>query len=244
LLAARFVARPNRFVVVARRHGRLLRVASRDPGRLRELLRPGAPLRLVPAPPGAVRRTRYTLALVRHRGLWVSLVPALANDVLAAALMRGGVPGLRGWRVAAREPRHGRGRFDLLLRGRGLTLLVEVKSATLVEGRLALFPDAPTSRGTRHLRALGAHLRRGGRAALVFVVQRADALALAPNADTDPAFAVALREAHRAGVRVLAFTCRVSPRGVRLLRRVPVCTTLEAAREYRGLAAPGNPARR
>lgn len=224
LVAARFVARPNRFLVLARCRGRLVRAASRDPGRLRELLSPGARLRLVPAPPRSGRRTRYSVALVRRDRVWVSLVPALANDVLAHALARGGAPGLRGLRVAAREVRRGGSRFDLLLRGRGLTLLVEVKSATLVEDGLALFPDAPTARGARHLRELAAHVRRGGRAALVFVVQREDASALAPNLRTDPGFAVALRRARRDGVRVLAYTCRVGPGGVRLLGRIPVST--------------------
>ncbi len=222
LVPARFVERPNRFVVMARCRGRLVKAASRDPGRLRELLWPGARLRLAPAPPGSARKTRYTVALVRHRRTWVSLVPALANDVLATALRRGAVPGLRGARVVAREVTHGRSRFDMLLGGRGGRRLVEVKSATLVEGRLALFPDAPTLRGARHLRELSAHVRAGGRAAVVFVVQRADADALCPHAGNDPAFAAALREARRAGVRVLAYACRVSPRGVALARRIPV----------------------
>ncbi len=222
LVAARFVLRPNRFVVVARCGGRLVRAASRDPGRLRELLRPGARLRLVPAPPGRARSTGHTLALVRHRGEWVSLIPALANDVLVAALRREGVPGLRGARVVAREVTCGRSRFDLLLSTRSGRCVVEVKSATLVEERLALFPDAPTARGARHVRELGALVRRGVRAAVVFVVQRADADALRAHAGHDPAFDAALRKAVRAGVRVLAFTCRVTPRGVSLVRRIPV----------------------
>lgn len=222
LVAARFVARPNRFVVLARRGGRVVRAASSDPGRLRELLRPGVRLLLRPAPPGSDRRTRFTLALVRHRGRWVCLLPALANTVLAAAFARRGVPGLRGFRVLAREVVHGRSRIDLLLLGRGGRWLVEVKSATLVEDRLALFPDAPTLRGQRHVRELTRHVAAGGRAAVVFVVQRADAAALSPHAGHDPAFARALRAAAAAGVRLYAYACRVSPRGVTLARRIPV----------------------
>lgn len=216
------MARPNRFVVVARVGGRRVRVASADPGRLRELLRPGARLLLRPAAGGTKRRTRFTLALVRHRGAWVSLLPVLANAVVAAALLRDGVPGLRGFRVLEREVVRGRSRFDLLLTGRGARWLVEVKSATLVESGVALFPDAPTLRGTRHVRELRRHVARGGRAAVVFVVQRRDARALSPHAGHDPAFAAALREAAGAGVRIYAYACRVTPRGVRLERRIPV----------------------
>jgi sugar fermentation stimulation protein A len=216
------VARPNRFVVLARCGRHVVRAASGDPGRLRELLRPGVSLLLRPAPPGSLRRTRYTLVLVRHRRLWVSLAPALANRVVAAALARGGAPGLRGLRVVAREVAHGRSRLDLLLAGRGGRWLVEVKSATLVENGLALFPDAPTLRGARHVRELQRHARKGGRAAVVFLVQRADADALSPHVDRDPGFAAALRTAVRAGVRVYAYACRVTPQGVTVVRRIPV----------------------
>jgi sugar fermentation stimulation protein A len=222
LVAARFVSRENRFVLRARVGGRVVRVASRDPGRLRELLVPGARLRLVPAPPGSARRTRYTLALVRHAGVWISLVPALANDVLAAAVARRGAAGLRGCRVVRREVVRGRSRFDLLLCDRRGERLVEVKSATLVENRVALFPDAPTLRGARHLRELVAHVRDGGRASVVFVVQREDADELRPHAENDPAFAAALRAAAAAGVSLHAYACRVTPRGVGLARQVPV----------------------
>jgi sugar fermentation stimulation protein A len=222
LVPAVFVARPNRFVVVATVGGRPVRAASRDPGRLVELLRPGARLLLAPARSGAARRTAYTLVLVRHGTRWVSLVPALANEVLVSALTRDRVPGLRGAKVLAREVRHGRSRFDFLLLHRGRRLLVEVKSATLVEDGVALFPDAPTVRGARHVRELTDRVRRGGRAAIVFVVQRDDAGALRPHVVNDPEFAAALGEAARAGVRVLCYGCRVTRQGIGLERRIPV----------------------
>jgi sugar fermentation stimulation protein A len=160
--------------------------------------------------------------LVRRAGRWVSAVPALANRIFESALLRGGVPGLRGARLLAREVKRGRSRLDFLLRHRGEPLLVEVKSATLVEGRTALFPDAPTARGARHVGELMAAARAGRRAAVVFVVQRSDARVLRPHAENDPAFSTALREAARAGVWVLAYACRVTPQGALLVRRIPV----------------------
>lgn len=168
------------------------------------------------------------------------MVPVLANAVLAAALDRDGVPGLRGARVVSREVRQGTSRFDLMIQHRGRRVLVEVKSATLVEDGVALFPDAPTARGTRHLRELTEHARRGGHAAVVFVVQRADAHALRAHASNDPAFAKALRDAARGGVRLLAYACRVTPRGVRLLRRIPVLGVLvvTSARSPRRASSP------
>jgi sugar fermentation stimulation protein A len=219
-VAGSFVARPNRFVIRARVGTRTVSVACRDPGRLRELLLPGVTLLLEPSRDPR-RRTAFTAVLVRHRRRWVSIVPALANRIVESALVRG-APGLRGLRVARREAPLGRSRIDFEVEGRRGPALLEVKSATLVVGGRALFPDAPTLRGARHLRELTAHVRGGGRARVVFVVQRDDARALSPHAGNDPDFAEALRVARRAGVVVLAFVCDVTPGGIRLDRRIPV----------------------
>ncbi len=219
LRSATFLERPNRFLVIARLAGRRVRVASRDPGRLHGLLVPGAEILLAPAAAGARRRTRYTLTLVRRGRRWVCLVPALANRILESALRRGGVPGLEGARILRREVPRGRSRFDFLLSYNGSRLLTEIKSVTFVTRRRALFPDAPTVRGVRHVRELLPH----GRGALVvFLVQRSDADWVTPFAARDPAFAAVLAAAVRAGVRVLAYACRVTRRGVRLVRAIPV----------------------
>lgn len=228
LIEALFVERPNRFLIRARLGRRVVEAASRDPGRLAELLRPGAVVLLSPAAtltsPGTVpeavdvtrRRTRYTLTLVRHGSVWVSVVPALANRILEAALRRSGVPGLSGARVLKREVRVGESRLDFLLRRRGADILTEVKSATLVEAGRALFPDAPTARGTRHLRQLAVAAKTGRAAQVIFLIQRPDAVCLSPHRQRDPEFGQALDEAARAGVTLRAYTCRVSPEGCSL----------------------------
>ncbi|MDH7571350.1 MAG: DNA/RNA nuclease SfsA, partial [Armatimonadota bacterium] len=96
------------------------------------------------------------------------------------------------------------------------------KSVNLVAAGVALFPDAPTRRGARHGRAL-AHLARAGHlAAMVFVVQREDAVVLRPYAGVDADFAAALGEARAAGVRLRAVRCRVTPAGVLPVGAIPV----------------------
>jgi sugar fermentation stimulation protein A len=109
----------------------------------------------------------------------------------------------------------------LLARG-GRQCLLEVKSVTLVEDGVALFPDAPTVRGRTHLEHLIAARRRGVAAAILFVIQRADVRAFAPNQEADPKFSAALRLAVRAGVRVSALRCCVDAMGVRLAASVPI----------------------
>ncbi len=100
-------------------------------------------------------------------------------------------------------------------------LLLEVKSCTLVRDGVGLFPDAPTARGSRHLMTLVGGLE-GGRAAAFILIQRADAICLKPNEETDPEFAANLREAYQRGVEVYAYISEVTLEGVFLKERVPV----------------------
>ncbi|MEO8035595.1 MAG: DNA/RNA nuclease SfsA [Acidobacteriota bacterium] len=221
LVPATFVARPNRFLLLADIGARRVPVASRDPGRLEGILVPGARLMLAPSTtPG--RRTAFTLTLARQGDVWVCLIPALASQIVHFAAARGALEGLKGAKVLRAEVVSGRSRIDFRMLYRGRDLLAEVKAAVFVENRRALFPDCPTVRGTRHVEELTAARARGEQAALVFVVHREDADRLSPWAAVDPAFTRALRTAHRRGVRVLAYTCRVTPQGCTLARRIPV----------------------
>jgi len=200
-----------------------------DPGRLRELLVPGRRiwLRHVPTP---TRTTEWSAALVESpdgSGL-ISLDSTLPNRLIGRALERGALEELRGWRLERGEHTVGHSRFDFLLHrrrgGRGpRPMLLEVKSVTLVEDRVGLFPDAVTARGARHVRELTA-LRRGGDWAttVLFVLQRPDADRIMPDAAIDPAFARALADARRAGVRLLGRRCLVDLKGLKLGPAVPV----------------------
>lgn len=215
------VARENRFRIVARVGPRRLALACRDPGRMERVLVPGAELR-VSLEDVRGRRTRGTVWLARQGRVWVSVVPTLANELLAAALAAGRLPGLAGARTLAREVRVGRSRFDFRLGYRGRDWLTEVKSVGLVEDGVGVFPDAPTRRGARHLRELAAHARHGRDALVAFVAQRRDAAAVRVDERIDPDLAAALAEARQAGVRVRGWGCDVSPLGLRIVRSLKV----------------------
>jgi len=221
LVPGRFIRRLNRFAALVKTQGREERVHVRNSGRLRELLRPGRRVLLDPAATSG-RQTRFTLALVRLPSGYVSADAHLPNALVADGLRSRSIPGLAGHRVLRREPPLGRGRADFLLTRGGRQCLLEVKSVTLVQDGVALFPDAPTTRGRRHLTHLIAARRRGLAAAVLFVIQRADVRAFAPNQAADPEFCATLRRAVRAGVRVQALTCHVGAMGVRLAAPVPV----------------------
>ena len=236
LVPARFRERPNRFIVDAELEGGEQVLAHLgDPGRLRELLLPGAELRLRPAPPGGDRRTRYTVSLVRSSDpprSWVSLETQRANHLAGQLLRSGDVRGIAtGWTVRG-EVRHGNSRLDFKLEHpRRRDLFVEVKSVTLVVDGVGRFPDAPTQRGTRHVRSLEAMVRDGGRAMLLFIAQRADVRSVEAAMEIDPAFAAALADARSAGVELRAARFRLSADGrARHLGAVPVRTHSGAGR--------------
>jgi sugar fermentation stimulation protein A len=227
LVPARFVERPNRFLLRVRVEGHegVQEAHLPDPGRLRELLVPGAPVWVRPASGGA-RRTRWTAVVVRSpdgREL-ISMDTTLPNRLVGRALEGNGLPEFGGFRMEAREWAHGRSRFDfLLLDDSGRRLVLEVKSVTLVEGDRALFPDAVTTRGARHVRELSEFAaREGWNAAVLFVLQRSDALSITAAREIDPDFAEALAEAREAGVRILGRRCHVSLDGVTLGDPIPV----------------------
>ncbi len=221
---ATLLRRENRFLATVLLNGAHAQAHVANPGRLNELLVEGRRVWLAPASsPG--RKTSHTLALVELEGFLVSVNAQLPNQLFREALDAGVVwPGC--FPEIRTEVRRGSSRLDFMLRGPDSVRWVEVKSVTLVSqtprGGLALFPDAPTDRGRRHLEEL-AHIVAGGEeAAVVFVVQRGDAVCMAPNDAMDLAFGAALREAAEAGVRVEAYTCRVDTGSIEITHPLPV----------------------
>lgn len=222
LVAGVFLSRANRFAAEVRVAGQRWRVHLPNSGRMEELLRRGAAVRVLPTPFDG-RRTQGRMVVVRHRGRWVGVDSHLPNRLWEAALRQGGLPpvvGVEGW---DREVRLGTERVDFRVHTAHGVWWVETKSCNRVIDGVALFPDAPTVRGARHLRALTRVARKGaGAAIVVWFVQRPDARILRVDHVADPAFAAAARQAVNAGVRLIAYTCTVTLREIAVARPVPV----------------------
>ena len=206
LLEAVFEERLNRFLVRVERAGRRHLCHLPNPGRLQELLHVGTPVLLQPRPRHG-RKTAHDLVAVRKGRVWVSVDTRLPNRAVGEWLAEGMLPEFRAYRKVRPEVPLGESRIDFLLRN-GRDCYLEVKSCTLVEGDDALFPDAPTERGRRHVETLAEAAERGLRASVLFVVQRPDASLFRPREETDPAFAHALRDASMRGVEVYAYRSR------------------------------------
>jgi len=215
VVPAVFVSRPNRFVARVLVDGAEETVHVKNTGRCRELLRPGAELWLAPAANPA-RKTKYDLIAVRKEdGVLFNIDSQAPNRVVGEWLQAQGFDRIRP------EYPFGSSRIDFCLERGGERWLLEVKGCTLERGGLGYFPDAPTQRGARHLRELTAAMEQGYHTAVAFVMQAASIQRVLPNAETDPAFAAALAEAERAGLRVLCLPCRVEPDCLEITAEAP-----------------------
>ena len=222
LVEGRFIKRLNRFAALVDVERREYLAHVPNSGRMGELLVPGFRVLLAPVPQGTSRKTSFDLALVDTGRVLSSADARLPNKLVAEALTRKRLPQFADYPVARSEQVFGESRLDFLLEGPAGRCYVETKSVTLVEDGVGLFPDAPTIRGVKHLRSLIAARDAGHEAAVVFVIQRADAEAFTPHDVADPLLGATLREAVAAGVDARAYRCRVSERCITLAEEVPV----------------------
>ncbi len=158
-----------------------------NPGRLRELLLPGRTVYLSKNPPG--RSMDYTAVAVERDGRPILLHTHLANTIVGRLIEEGRLPGFAGARVLKSEATFGRSRFDFLLEREGRPFILEVKSCTLFGRRIAMFPDAVTERGRRHLEELAHLAEKGAACGVVFLVHSPRMRYFLPDYHTDLEFA-------------------------------------------------------
>jgi sugar fermentation stimulation protein A len=194
-----------------------------NPGAMLGLNTPGLGAWVSPAA-GPKRKLAWTLELVEADGGLVGINTMLPNALVAEALAGAAIPELAGYAVHRREVAMGEAsRVDFLLsHPQRAPCWLEVKNCHLRrEGSLAEFPDCVAARSLKHLRELTAQVAAGARAVQLFVIQRTDCDRFAACADLDPAYAAGLSWAARAGVEVLCYDCDISPREIRIVRRLP-----------------------
>ena len=222
MVQAVFSRKANRFTAEVIVQGSVREAHIPSSGRMVELLLEGAHCLLTPVAPSLTRKTKYTLSAVKTGQTWVSVDSTLPNRLMRQALSKRLVPELSDHRLAQAEYTIGHSRFDFLLTRGARNTLVEVKSVTYVESGGAMFPDAPTARGRRHIKELMELCLEGYNAVVFFVAQRSDAQWLSAYVNIDPEFAAILATAQRSGVRILAYNCNVDENSVRLNAVIPV----------------------
>lgn len=213
-----FLARPNRFIAYVEMEGQKQTVHVKNTGRCRELLTSGVTVWCEKSANPA-RKTGYDLIAVQKGNRLINMDSQAPNAAAAEWLRAGGLGGIENLRA---ETVHGDSRFDFSFTKAGKPCFLEVKGVTLEADGVCAFPDAPTIRGTKHLRGLTQAAREGYGAYVLFVIQMADVQYLHPNDATDPDFGAALREAAGNGVQILAMDCTVTEDSMTIRDPVPV----------------------
>ncbi len=204
-----FQERLNRFSALVRGKDKILLTFLPNPGRMHELLFLGAEVVLREVLKEN-RKTSYDLIGVSYNGQWVSLDSRVPNKLVSEALKNKDIEELTEYTIIKPEYGYGHTRFDFFLANNCERCFVEVKSTTLLKDGVAMFPDAVTARGTRHVKDLVKAKKEGYRACVLFVIQRADACAFAPCDEIDPKFGKTLRHAASEGVEIYVYKMEIS----------------------------------
>jgi sugar fermentation stimulation protein A len=202
--------------------GSLVTAHTSNTGSMRGCARPGSRVLLsISGNPG--RKYPHSWELVQTDGVWVGINTQLPNRLVREGIENGVITELAGYGEIRDEVPYGSGsRIDLLLSGARGNCYVELKNVTLVENGAALFPDAVTARGQKHLKELMEVVRLGHRGVNLFVVQRGDCDCVAPAYAIDPAYGALLRVAASAGVELLAYRAVVTTTEISLGQSLPV----------------------
>ena len=223
-VTARFLRRVNRFIAdIELSDGQIVQAHLANTGRMQELLRPGVAALVRPAKNPA-RKTAWDLLAVDHGGSWVCLAAAWANDFMREWLSKGRIAGFYDWKQIEWEKKIGNSRFDFAVTLQsGERWLLEVKSVNYVIDGHALFPDAPTTRGRRHVEELLALREQGWQVGIFFVTMGQPVVDVGFNAENDPEFARVMQRAIAEGAVVRAFSAEILPpdvyfRGERSIR--------------------------
>ena len=221
MVEARFLRRVNRFTAFVELNGREEIVHVKNTGRCKELLLEGARVFLEEADKEG-RKTKYSLIAVYKGDTLVNMDSQAPNQMAAEALAEGKIIEIGEVDFLKREVKYENSRFDLFYQKGDKKGFIEVKGVTLEEDGVAKFPDAPTERGAKHLRELIKAKEEGYEAAVLFVIQMKGVQEFRPNEERDKTFTETLREASEAGVKILAYDCRVQVGKIYIDQKVSV----------------------
>lgn len=169
------------------------------------------------------RKLRYTWEQIQVDGHWVGINTQYPNKLVSEGIKRGVIKELQDYVNLKTEVKIGiNSRIDLMLDGPQGRCYIEVKNVTLVENNKAMFPDAVTKRGQKHLIELSKIIQTEQRAVLLFVVQREDGHSVTPADEIDPEFGKILRQVAQKGVEVIAYQASVRPEEILIVKRIPV----------------------
>ena len=206
IVKGKFISRPNRFIAEVEINGETVRCHVKNTGRCKELLIPGTDVYMEDfAGRMRSRRLRYSLIAVTKGNTLINMDSQAPNKVVAEALHSDTIqlPEMSELKAIKAEKTYGSSRLDFYVE--------DICGVTLEEDGIAMFPDAPTERGVRHIEELCKAVSEGFCAYIVFVIQMKGIELFTPNYRTHAAFGESLKKASACGVHILCFDCLVTP---------------------------------
>lgn len=222
LVHGTLIQRYKRFLADVRLdNGEVITAHCTNSGTMKSCLENGAEVYLTPVN-DPKRRTKFTWEMIKINGDWVGINTGNPNKLAFEAVAQGLIEGLQGYTEIKREVTWEDSRFDVMARNEAKTCFIEVKNVSMKEGDCALFPDAVTTRGRKHLETLTRVKEAGMRAVMLYVVQRSDVSHFGPADEVDPEYGKALRKAVENGVEVFVLQAKVTPTGIEIKNLLPV----------------------
>jgi sugar fermentation stimulation protein A len=222
IIKSEFIVRPNRFQAYVNINGVETMVHVPNTGRCKEILVPGCTV-ILRQEDNPNRKTKYDLIAGYKSGILINIDSQIPNKVVEEALKEKRIKSLNKYDIVQREKTFGNSRFDFkLIDELGNECYLEVKGVTLEDSGKAMFPDAPTERGKKHLLELVEVKRSGKDAAVIFLIQMENVQYFTPYDIMDKAFSEALRFAEKNGVCVMAYNCKLGENFITLHNSIPV----------------------
>jgi sugar fermentation stimulation protein A len=221
LIHGKLIKRYKRFLAdVLLDNGETVVAHCTNSGTMLSCLETGADVYLTPVN-DPKRKTRFTWEMIRINQNWVGVNTSWPNVLAYEAIKNQEIEKLKGYSQVKREVKFDDSRFDIYCENNQEKCFVEVKNVTLKDGNMALFPDAVTTRGQKHLKTLIEVKKQGYRAVMLYIIQRSDVVGFAPARNIDPDYALALEQAINNGVEVIAIQAKVTPESIVLKHELP-----------------------
>ncbi len=221
LVGGKLIRRYKRFLAdVQLDSGQVVTAHCTNSGTMKTCLEEGAPVYLTPVN-DPKRKTKFTWEMIYMNGGWIGINTSVPNLLAYEAIRDGKIERLQGYTSVKREVTFGDSRFDIYAENQREKCFVEVKNVTMKVGRYALFPDAVTTRGRKHLLTLMEVKRQGMRAVMLYVIQRMDVEKFGTAETIDPDYAHTLKKAFDAGVEIIPVQASVSRERIEIVRELP-----------------------
>lgn len=217
-----FLKRPNRFIAQVLIDGKEETVHVKNTGRCKELLVPGANIILEDCSHNKNRKTKYSLIAVWKNDILVNMDSQVPNKVVYDAIIQNNIKKLLNLNLVKREVTYGNSRYDIYFENENEKGFIEIKGVTLENNDIAMFPDAPTLRGTKHVLEMIDAVKNGYRGIIFFLIQMKGPKIFRLNKEMDKKFSDAVKFANEKGVEVLVYDSIVTENSISIGSQIKI----------------------